>query len=142
MDDMLVARTVRMYKQHIQNGPDLYKVEKSKCVMHEHFRQHRLPHARIYEIWDEVKKFLHALEGIRDDHYSGTIKFPFMIKFCHLTQGTQFSLLGAGGTNTMLVANRQQLKTAWVEIIHWVLTAWSLTPRDQFRPWSRSAHPA
>eukprot|EP00658_Telonema_sp_P-2_P041623 TRINITY_DN29791_c0_g1_i2.p1 TRINITY_DN29791_c0_g1~~TRINITY_DN29791_c0_g1_i2.p1 ORF type:complete len:506 (+),score=84.35 TRINITY_DN29791_c0_g1_i2:1-1518(+) len=119
-NELLTARSMRMWQQWPDR--DDFTVEKSKCVMNRYFARAGLPHPQVLQHWDDPEAFLLALEAVDSE------AFPFMIKFCHLTQGSQ-------GKNTHYVRDRETLAQDRGQIAEWVMRSWNLTSKDYGRPW-------
>eukprot|EP00494_Astrolonche_serrata_P023420 UN23678 len=88
LDDLQVYRSERMREQFPER--DDYKVEKSKCVMNDFLKKNNINLGEVLKIFTDKSKFWDYLKNDFDD-------YPVVIKFCHLTQGSQAGYAFKGG---------------------------------------------
>jgi len=130
--DLSVARAQRIFDQFPERLD--YQVEKSKCKMYDYMEKNGMAHG------DVLKMFLN--ENAKGDFWDwiklqDSNEFPLVIKFCHLTQGSQVQGKNEGEVaikgNTFFLSSPTKVKSD--EFREWIETGFSLESMDPGRKW-------
>jgi len=128
-NDLEVARSKRIKDQ--LSVRDDFKIEKSKCHMYEFMQKNNINHPRISQVMETEEAFWKFIEAFDTKNY------PLIVKFCHLTQGSQGAKVE---DNPLIAGNTYFLKSKeTTELKHfklWVKYGFNLIPADPDRPWT------
>lgn len=102
-----------------------FVIEKDKCAMYRFFERNRLPSLPMLGVWTDKSEFLAAAKD--GSAFAKATKWPLFVKFCHLTQGSAYSV--------RLIKSRQWVVDNWDEFELFVHEKWAYRPDDLTRPW-------
>jgi len=130
LDDFMFDRTKKIHDQYLATGRTDFQIEKSKCFMYDYFKRHNIPHVPVIGQWDSKEDFW---SWIRSDK----AEFPLIVKFCHLTQGTQaWKGFKEVHGNTFFLKNKESLDKELFQ--KWINAGWATVPEDPGRSWEEN----